>query len=353
MAFAALEILVDRVRSDLVGHFNGRPARRRAALEGLLKLLVTAETPPHLAGLTNGGEQIRGLRTHLSALERHLQYHSQLPEALCARYKYKHSQARTIERYSIGRRTWAYFHELARELEWEPDLHIPQISYEHFDWHDELEERFARVEVILDSLALEGMLLSALEGYLSPRKARRKGYEVYGVNLGMTRQVHHRSLRDGLRITRYISVMRAQPQLSADATYGFVEPNTASLRALLRTVRTLYPHYQAVGDFHSHPYDDLAALDAKRGWEYTASDEQSNIEIAHTMSEMGQHVLVTFVIAIARGKQRVNPRPYKGMRNTLQVSVGDCRVIIAAYRSLESGRLTANNIRLRLAGPAG
>lgn len=353
MGYAALEILVSRVAGDLKRHFSGRPARQREALRALLDLLVTAESPADLTDLATNGHAIRGLRTHLTALERHMQEDSQLPEALCARYKYRHPESRTVELYRIGQRTWSCFHELARQLEWEPDLHIPQISYERFGWHDELEERVIRVEVILDSLALEAMLLPALEGYLSPRKDRRKGYEVYGINFGMSRQSNHHTQRDGLRTTRYISIMRAQPQLSADGTYGFVEPNTVSLRTLLRAARTLYPHYQVIGDFHSHPYDDLAALDAQRGWQFTATDEQSNVDISRTLADLGQRGLVSFVLAIARCKQRISRRPYKSMRNTIQLSLGDCRVILAAYRSLESGRLTANNIRLRLAGAAG
>ncbi len=58
---------------------------------------------------------------------------------------------------------------------------------------------------MLDGLALESMLLPALEGYLSPRKAKRKGYEVYGVNFGMSRQFQRHG-RDGLKTTRIVSV---------------------------------------------------------------------------------------------------------------------------------------------------
>ncbi len=108
-----------------------------------------------------------------------------------------------------------------------------------------------------------------------------------------------------------------------------------------------------VGDFHSHPYDNLDVLEDLRGWQFTCDDERSNVEISHTLSDLGHCALVTFILAIARCKPRVNQRPYKGMRNTIQICVGDCRVILAAYRSLESGRLTSNNIRLRLAGPVG
>ena len=144
--------------------------------------------------------------------------------------------------------------------------------------------------------------------------------------------------------------MHSQPQLSADAEYGATVPNVRSLEAILRAITTLYPQYQAVGDFHSHPYDELHLLEEKRGWDYTSSDEESNMALARTMSELDQHMHVAFVIAMARCSQKAARGHYKGLRNTIQVSLGNCRVIVAAYRSLGSGRLTKSNIRLRLSG---
>ncbi len=352
MRYAALEILGNRVREDLERYFTNCPAKLRKNLQHLLYMLLTAEIPQGLEALAGSGE-IRGLATHLRALVRHLQHHSRLPRGLCARYKYRNSEAQVLRRYKISPRTWNYFHDLAKELQWNGDLHVPQISYEKYPWHDELEERFIELEVLLDAHALEGMLLAALEAYLSPRKSRRKGYEICGINLGMSREVHRRNPRDGLRITRYVSVMRSQPQLSAESGYSSVQTNPRSLDAILTATTALYPHYQAVGDFHSHPYDDFSLLDQQRGWEYTASDEQSNIDFARVMFDRGHHVMVAFVITLTRSSQKVSRTHFKGMKNTIQTSLGNCRVIIAAYRSLESGRLTRSNTRLRLSGTAG
>jgi hypothetical protein len=213
---------------------------------------------------------------------------------------------------------------------------------------DEREERETLVEVRLDPLALEAMVLSVLEGYLSPRKDRRKGYEVYGINFGAARQYRRHTPREGLRTTRSINVMRAQPQLSADGSYGFVEPNTVSLRAMLPAARTIYPRYQVIGDFHSHPYDSLGALEFHRGWRYTRTDERSNIDVARTLVDLHQRSLVTFVLAIARCSQRPHRRLFRRLPNTRQLSVGGCRIILAAYRCLASGRLSAQNVHLHL-----
>ena len=107
-----------------------------------------------------------------------------------------------------------------------------------------------------------------------------------------------------------------------------------------------------VGDFHSHPYQDLPELEERKGWRFTREDEQSNISLAAIMAERGHRLAVSFVITIARSGQRISRSHYRGMRNTIQLSLGNCRVIVAAYRSLESGRLTDVNARLRLAGVA-
>ena len=349
MALARLEVLANRVRRDLEKHYHRRPAQLRRALRELLHMLVTAQTPADLDDLAEGGE-IRGLRTHLDGLQRHLRRSSQLPEALCAVYKYLAPAETVRRRYGVRPRVWSYFHDLAKELAWDPALHIAPLSYDHLPWHDVLEERFVEIEVVLEARALEGMLICALEGYLSPRKARRKGYEVYGINLGMTREVRTRTRREGVRIKKYVSVARSHPQLSADAEYAFVVPNARSLEAVLTAAATFHPHYQVVGDFHSHPYDEFSDLESRRGWEFAPSDEQSNRDLMEVLGELNQRLLVTFVIALARCKQRVSRRRYRGMGNTLQISVGDCRVIVAVYRSLGSGRLTKSNISLQLSG---
>lgn len=352
MAYAVLEVLADRVREDLERFYDGCRAGLKESFRQLIRLMLTARIPEPLEKLIESGE-VRGLATHLKALERYLQDECRLPEALCARYKYKTSETRALRRYRTSRRTWDYFHDLAREMDWRPDLYVPLIPYENFAWHDEVEEHFVSLEVLLDTIALHGMLISALEAYLSPKKPRRKGYEVYGINLGMTRTVHHKKSRDGACMTGYVSVTLSQPQLSADTEYGAVVPNARSLDAILKATTTLYPQYQAVGDFHSHPYDELNLLEENRGWDYTGSDEESNILLARIMFQLGQHMLVAFVIAIARCNQRVNRGYYRGLRNAIQMSLGNCRVIVAAYRSLGSGRLTKSNIRLRLSGMVG
>ncbi|MBN1942367.1 MAG: hypothetical protein JW849_03640 [Phycisphaerae bacterium] len=349
MSLTQLEKLTGRVRDDLENYFQDRWSRLRVSLRWVLELLATTRTPEALVSLAESGEA-RGLRTHVQTLERYLREESSLPEALCARYNYKLSEPRSRTLYKISRRAWAFVHRLAKEIDWDPALNIPQIPYETLPWHDTLEERFVDVEVVLDSLALEGMLISALEGYLSPRPQRRKGYEVYGVNLGMMRDVPHPRRRAGTRKTRYVSVMRSQPQLSAEGQYLFVEPNPRSLDAILTVTKALHPQFQAVGHFHSHPYDDLAVMEEKEGWRFSSADEEINRDFAQVMSDLHQRIAVTFIVSICRCGQSIPHSHYRGRANTIQMSINGCRVIVAAHRSLGSGRLTESNIRLALSG---
>ena len=349
MALTQLEKLISQVRSDLEGYFQGRRSHLRVGLRWLLELVVMARTPEGLENIIESGE-VRGLRTHTRTLERYLQEKSTIPEALCARYHYKLSEPRSRSQYKVSSGAWAFIHRLAKEIGWELALNIPLIPYETLPWHDSLEERFVDLKVVLDSLALEGMLISAMEGYLSPRSRRRKGYEVYGINLGMMRDVPHKRQRTGTRKTRYISVMRSQPQLSAEGQYEFVEPNPRSLDAILTVTQALYPQYQAVGHFHSHPYDDLAEMERKEGWRFSSSDEEINQDFAQVMNEMHQRIAATFIVGICRSGQSITRSHFHGRLNTIQMSINGCRVIVAAYRSLGSGRLTESNIRLALSG---
>jgi hypothetical protein len=117
--------------------------------------------------------------------------------------------------------------------------------------------------------------------------------------------------------------------------------------------RVFYPHHQAVGDFHSHPFDDLTALRENRGWTYTREDEQANMEFSAAMAELGHRIEVALVVCIARGGKTPAGRHFRGEKNTYQLAVDQCRVVVVAYRSLGSGRLSRANTRLCIAGRGG
>lgn len=347
MALTKTERLTREIRNDLERHFAGRPARLRDALKSLLRLLLTAETPEPLDDLRS---EIRGLQAHLKALLRHLRNETKLPQAVVARYEYKRSETQVKRRYHIKETEWRFVHDFAAEVGWPLDILVPLIDFEVFTWHDDLEREFVHAEVMLSEEALNDMLVCALEGYLSPRTSKRKGYEVYGVNLGMTRETFEQKKGRGLRVTRYVAVMRSQPQMSAEGFYDGVVPNDRSLAAVLSATTSLFPQYEAVADFHSHCYDDINELESRGGWRYSDGDERSNIVTFQETGDVLFRPSVTFIVGVAKSARRTPAGRFHGLKNVMQLSVGSCRFTVGAFRILGSGRYTKQNIRLSVAG---
>jgi len=349
MPYSRLERLATRLRTDLEMVHDGHGKELKPSLGTLLDLLITAEVPPLLETLVRRSK-LHGFKTHLRSLERHLQEDSHLPECLCARYKYKVSETKARRRFRIGDRDWRYIHALAQDLGRDLDLLIPFIQYEFFHWHDVLEQDLVTLEVILDPRALDDLLVCALEGYLSPKLNRRKGYEVYGLCLGMVRDEYTRARRNGIAITRYVSVMRCQPQLSAEGTAKYVLPNDRSVKAIVDATGALFPQHRVVGDFHSHPYVDLAEMRQRKGWRYSVADQEHNEEMSQVLKSMGHPPTVGLIVAVTRCRQRIERSHYRKEKNTIQLSAGDCRVVLGAFHTLESGRYSHRNVRLRVPG---
>jgi len=325
----------------------GQPARKRRAEQLLVSLLVTAEMPPELEE-TASDSTVRGLRGNMAALADFVRQDSYLPEALCAHYRYRQGKRRVLARYRVSKSEWSFVHQLARDAGIDMTAFSRTITYEDLCWHDTLEAEIVSVQVVLDPRALEDMVVCALEAYLSPKK--RKGYEVFGINLGMARDVAEKKKVFGTAVTRYVAVLRAQPQLSAEGSPSAVRPSYLSVGALQEAVATLFPQHQLVGDFHSHVYEDMAELSGASGWRPSEGDKRLCAELFDDMKARGHTPHVDFIVAIARCQRRVHHSHYRQLPNTLQTSVGNCRVVIGAHRILHSGNYTDRNTHLTLPG---
>lgn len=349
MASTTLVRLATRVDKDLSELCGAAQGRLKEARSRLLYMLLTAGPADELLSRMNG-DAVRGLRTHVHALAEHLANRSALPEALCAHYRYQQSCNRVLDYYRVRQADWQYVHRLARQCGAELEALTATVPYERLDWHDELERRLVRVQMVLDPRALDDILVCALEAYLSPR--RRKGYEVYGITLGMYRDAPETRKGAGTMITRFVSVARAQPQLSAEAGPRHVEPNLRSLDAVTRAAATLFPQHQLIGDFHSHVFADLATLRSLKGWEPSEWDADFSTQWIDKMRDLGHNPQVDLVVGIARCGRRTQRSHYKGLPHTLQASVGDCRFVIGAARILASGRYTRDGLSLSTPGLA-
>lgn len=355
--------LVGQVREDLDRHFESKPAQLQDALINLLLTITTAEVAEDLATLGDTGD-VRGLSTHLDRLARFLADSPGLPQALCAHYLYNRSEPVVKERCAISDMEWDYIHDLAREAELPIDIyyrHSDTAPFNLYRWHDPLEEEMAFLDVCLDRRALDDMLLATLEGYLSPLRTPgkhfRKGREVCGFNLGMVSVRSEETRGKGWTATRYVHVMRSEPQLSAEGAMGYVDVSDKSLEVLLDAAKDLFPQYEIVGDFHSHPYDDFdelvgAELVGTGGWRYSSADEEESVSQMQELESMDERPWVAFVVAIARGKESAQRGHYRDHENTLQFCAAGCRIVIGAYRILASGRYSTKNLELRIMGGA-
>jgi hypothetical protein len=337
-----------KIEEDLIRLFGSKPRLLRKYLWSLLQTVLTTEAQPDLAQLSDS-RQVRGLHMHLKQLLVCLRKNPNVPRGICAHYEYNMSSNQARKRYRVTGAEWAYVHDLANRLGFEFEAHIP---YAEHVWHDKLEEEVVNIEVLLDPRALNDMLVAAYEGYMSPRRIRQWGYEVFGINLGMIREEFIRKKGSGMSTLQYVYIIRSQPQLSAVGAYREVDPSPKSLKAVISVSRTLFPQYEVVGDFHSHIYRDFKELEYCRGWDFSDADQKMSPEWARQIREMGgtNRFVAAFVVAMARSAYKVNLSRYKKQLNTLQTTVGDCRVVVAVYRILRSGLYSRKKIRIRVPG---
>jgi hypothetical protein len=271
---------------------------------------------------------VRGLKKHLRLLCRYMEAESHLPLAVCAHYKFDMPIRLALRRYCVRKSDWKLVHDLAFAYGLDTDLYIRGTAlYQKGvgDWHDDLERDLIRVQVSLEKSALDEILVTCLEGYLSPRMGRKKGYEVYGLTLGMTRSVATTTPRVGRTEGYYVHVMRSQPMLSAEGRPNEVIPRAKSRDAILQATRTLYPHFEVIGDWHSHTYDSLSQMVRARGWFPSKIDEQFNQHWVEELAELGHRPMVAFIVALAHSEKRVPMSHFRGEPNTLQVSDCACR----------------------------
>lgn len=187
------------------------------------------------------------------------------------------------------------------------------------------------LHVYLDHRAVEDLLLATLESYASPPPGRRRGFtEVYGLCFGTQRR---RILRD--RAASYETVLhvsRIATQLRAKADADSVEPNDRSFKAQLRVANQFFRHLELLGDYHSHPYRDLATLRSNKGWDYSPEDAEHIKGWVEELREQQDAVpRFSLILAVAEGKRR-GRGIRRETRNRVRVTIDQYHVLLAAYR---------------------
>lgn len=323
-----------------------RAAQRRRLAVDLLRLVITKSIPDSLEELAAG--PARGLRSRLVNLQKHLAQYK-LTEALCAKYRYDQPRLRVLREWHINENDWQFIHQFADSLGKDLEMFLRSIEVDGFAWHDRLERDIISFEISIEPRALENMVIAAVEGYLSPPVGHKKPCEIYGLSLGMCSDRDVSQRHTGVSKIRYIHIMRALPQISAEMSPRGVNYKHSSLEVVLQASQGLFPHLRVLGDFHSHPYKDLAQLRADHGWRYSQGDQKDNYIWCEAMREWNERPEISFVMATTKkGQRALRFGRFESRPNTVQMSIGECHLIFAAYRILGSGDYSEHNVCLQL-----
>jgi hypothetical protein len=326
------------------------PRKRQSLYRSLLHLLMGE--PYILENLKTFADQA-GKRPALEHLFRIMGKRCKLPQALHARIVQSVSLKNVSRTWNITKSDLELVGHIVREAKVDPhdEHHLLHRDYDSaaLDWLAEVEMKHETVEIILDSEALEDMLLGVFETYKVPKSKKEPFSEVFGLCLGMASSNRVTKKGAGTFTRRFVYVEKAVPQIRAKASQSSVTPSAESIRALVETSNSLFPQLEIIGDYHSHPYRSYPQLKKYRGWtasrqdaestEYLYRDLKSSLPRRHRMR-------VSFVIAIAKGRASSHPEGGEEA-SILRFNMAGCHVYISAYRILSNGGMTNKGVVLR------
>jgi len=282
-----------------------------------------------------------------SWIEKHLRKErgDAIGKALLEYTEFGASKASVCHGWRVRPSEWRYVVELAAWLGEKIRRGIP-LRFWPSEWLSEVEGYHEQVAVIVENQALQDMMLGALEAYSVPKGRGSRYSEVYGVCFGSVKAEKRHARGVGSYQLLHVLVSRVALQLRAEttATYATREPRSEAVH--LEMAHELFPHLDLVGDFHSHPYESLDTLRARRGWKYSRSDEEENREWVERLGKAGYRPRAGLILAVARAgtKRRVRRPPAP---NVLRASLGRCHCYLAAYRINRDGTYSAGDVSLR------
>lgn len=317
--------------------------RRRLYLELLGVLNGTGrfdqipERVPNTGGLTQSiYRRLNGASDH--ALARAIYEHA----------FYRRSESSLLAQHPIHPSLWIYVQKLARMLNVEPS-HGQKPGDAPPAWMIDIDESYQHLRVWIRELALQDILLAAMEAYEVPAGSGKPHTEIYGTVFGSfsegrtrRRGAHDVSLAD-------LNVERVCIQHRAKGSPSEVFADSRSEVTQLAMSRELFPFWHLVGDFHTHTYRSLSTLVRVRGWRYSSHDERVNVEWCERLRALGHRPRVALILAMTRaGRQRCgNTENWSGMTNVVRATIGKCHCFISAYRIRPDGRYSDAGITLK------
>jgi hypothetical protein len=127
--------------------------------------------------------------------------------------------------------------------------------------------------ITISDAALRTTTLATLEAYVlgdgRPQRTNsaRTKLETLGYLWGFSRKDS-----EGVK---HFHVELMSLSISAERSPDSVTPNEQAVRLKSELMSRWAPHLTLIGDFHSHPYEDLADVRSNRGYDFSPSDEQT------------------------------------------------------------------------------
>jgi hypothetical protein len=148
--------------------------------------------------------------------------------------------------------------------------------------------------VCLSDRLVEGMTLAAVESYALGDGRRRKqmdpSVETYGYVWG------YKSVRENETV---FFLDRMSISLSSRRAPDSVIPDERAAKLKSNLMQLWSPHLSLAGDFHTHPYKDLAEVKSAKGWGFS-EDDIAAFDADDLLWEKSGDTPVNVVIAISK-----------------------------------------------------
>ncbi|MGE0479553.1 MAG: hypothetical protein AB7Q17_03670 [Phycisphaerae bacterium] len=341
--------LRERIEHTLHNGRNHNGLRRKLYLEllGVLNGSGTfqqiPENVPNIHGLT------RRIARRLGA-----EMDFALPRAVYESSHYGITPESVIQRLDIHRAEWDYLSHLAREFD-VPVQHGQEAVVEPPPWMIDVDEAHQVLRVWIRELALQDMLLAAMESYLVPAGSGMPSTEIYGIVFGSMRSQPRSRVRTGRMALEDVNVERVCIQHRARGRPSEVTVDVRSEVTQLAMGEELFPFWHLLGDFHTHTYRSLSELSQQGGWRYSNVDQEMNVEWCARLRRIGHRPRIALILAIARAGRRGAGavENWNGLPNVLKTTIGRCHCFLSAYRIRPDGRYSSEALTLRCPHLAG
>ncbi|MDD4239566.1 MAG: hypothetical protein PHT62_13595 [Desulfotomaculaceae bacterium] len=167
--------------------------------------------------------------------------------------------------------------------------------------------------------ALIQLCLSGLEAYSVPHKGVRKQknrLETYGLLWG------YEALIKGE--TKLYNVEFVSIDTSAKQDHASVDPSNQSLQLKGELITSFWPHYDFLGDVHTHPYEHYTDVLPIKGYNYSSTD------IKRIEDNTVYWSIYNYRVGLVLTVSRLHSKPRRGLvqldKSTIEFTLGKYRL---------------------------